>query len=48
MALASTEIVLQTTRCKFLVSKLFHFPARKITCPPVLLPYGKFARDASL
>ena len=43
MALASAEIVLQTTRCKFLVSKLFHFPARKITCPN-----GKFARDASL
>ena len=48
MALASADTVLQTARCKFLVSKLFHFPARKITCPPVLLPKGKFARDASL
>ena len=48
MTLASAEIVLQTARCKYLVSKLFHFPAGKITCPPVLLPNRKFARDASL
>ena len=46
MALASVEIELHDV--KFLVSKLFDFPTRKITYPPVLLCDGKFARNASL
>ena len=45
MALASAKIVLRTTRCKGFdfqaLGDILFFPARKITCPLVLLPDGK-------
>ena len=54
MTLASTEIVLLTTWHKsfhfqaIIWHTVLFFPARKITCPPMLLPDGKLARDALL
>ena len=51
MTLTSTEIVLLTTWHKsfhfqaIIWHTVLFFPARKITCPPMLLPDGKLARD---